>query len=73
MGLGRALQACKTPGTVMNHDTRLHAVEHFYDFHPISAQQILAAVAARLQAVVEMTQKEKSFGGPLHRRDLLSA
>lgn len=30
----------------MNHDTRLHAVEHFYDFHPISAQQILAAVAA---------------------------
>jgi sarcosine/dimethylglycine N-methyltransferase len=30
----------------MNHDTRFHAVEHFYDFHPISAAQILSAVAA---------------------------
>ena len=30
----------------MNHDTRLQAVEHFYDFHPISAEQILSAVAA---------------------------
>ena len=31
----------------MNRDSRLQAVVHFYDFHPISAQQILAAVAAR--------------------------
>ena len=28
-------------------DPRLQAVEHFYDFHPISAQQIFDAVAAR--------------------------
>lgn len=28
-------------------DSRLQAVEHFYDFHPISAQQIFDAVAAR--------------------------
>ena len=28
-------------------DPRLEAVEHFYDFHPISAQQIFDAVAAR--------------------------
>jgi ubiquinone/menaquinone biosynthesis C-methylase UbiE len=31
----------------MNTDKRLHAVEEFYDFHPISAAQILQAVAAR--------------------------
>jgi sarcosine/dimethylglycine N-methyltransferase len=31
----------------MNTDKRLHAVEEFYDFHPISAEQILQAVAAR--------------------------
>lgn len=28
-------------------DTRLDAVERFYDFHPINAKQILSAVAAR--------------------------
>ena len=31
----------------MNTDNRLLAVEEFYDFHPISAAQILQAVAAR--------------------------
>ena len=31
----------------MRTDPRLHAVEQFYDFHPISAQQIFDAVAAR--------------------------
>jgi sarcosine/dimethylglycine N-methyltransferase len=31
----------------MSTDSRLQAVEHFYDFHPISAQQIFDAVAAR--------------------------
>jgi ubiquinone/menaquinone biosynthesis C-methylase UbiE len=31
----------------MTQDTRLQAVEQFYDFHPISAQQIFDAVAAR--------------------------
>ncbi|MEN9779272.1 MAG: hypothetical protein RL087_579 [Pseudomonadota bacterium] len=31
----------------MSTDSRLNEVERFYDFHPISAQQILAAVAAR--------------------------
>jgi sarcosine/dimethylglycine N-methyltransferase len=31
----------------MTPDTRIQAVEHFYDFHPISADQVLAAVAAR--------------------------
>ncbi len=31
----------------MSTDPRLQAVEHFYDFHPISAQQIFDAVAAR--------------------------
>lgn len=30
----------------MSTDPRLQAVEHFYDFHPISAKQILDAVAA---------------------------
>ena len=37
-------------------DPRLQAVEHFYDFHPISAQQIFDAVAARgigRQAITE--------------------
>ena len=28
-------------------DTRLDAVERFYDFHPINAKQILDAVVAR--------------------------
>jgi len=28
-------------------DSRLDAVERFYDFHPINAKQILDAVAAR--------------------------
>lgn len=40
----------------MTHDPRLQAVEHFYDFHPISAQQILAAVAARGVALTEITE-----------------
>jgi ubiquinone/menaquinone biosynthesis C-methylase UbiE len=31
----------------MPSDPRLQAVEHFYDFHPISARQIFDAVAAR--------------------------
>jgi sarcosine/dimethylglycine N-methyltransferase len=31
----------------MNKNSRLEAVEHFYDFHPISAQQIFETVAAR--------------------------
>ena len=31
----------------MSDDTRLDAVEQFYEFHPISAQQIFDAVAAR--------------------------
>ena len=31
----------------MSKDTRLDAVEQFYEFHPISAQQIFDAVAAR--------------------------
>jgi ubiquinone/menaquinone biosynthesis C-methylase UbiE len=31
----------------MTRDARLEAVEQFYEFHPISAQQILDAVAAR--------------------------
>lgn len=40
----------------MNHDHRLQAVEHFYDFHPISAQQILSAVAARGVAQADITE-----------------
>jgi hypothetical protein len=31
----------------MNKNSRLEAVEHFYDFHPISAQQIFESIAAR--------------------------
>jgi len=31
----------------MTPDTRIEAVERFYDFHPISADQVLAALAAR--------------------------
>jgi len=31
----------------MTHDARIDAVERFYDFHPISAEQVLAAVQAR--------------------------
>ena len=41
----------------MNHDQRLQAVEHFYDFHPISAEQILAAVAARGVAHADITEE----------------
>ena len=41
------MQAPETSHDAMNADPRLQAVVHFYDFHPISAQQILAAVAAR--------------------------
>ncbi|MBU3651485.1 MAG: methyltransferase domain-containing protein [Limnohabitans sp.] len=41
----------------MNPDPRLQAVEHFYDFHPISAQQILAAVAARGVTPQEITEE----------------
>ena len=41
----------------MNPDPRLQAVEHFYDFHPISAQQILAAVAARGVARSDITEE----------------
>ena len=41
----------------MTHDSRLQAVEHFYDFHPISAQQILSAVAARGVAREHITEE----------------
>ena len=40
----------------MTSDTRLQAVEHFYDFHPISAQQIFDAVAARGIARADITE-----------------
>ncbi len=38
-------------------DARLQAVEHFYDFHPISAQQIFDAVAARGIARKDITEE----------------
>ncbi len=38
-------------------DPRLQAVEHFYDFHPISAQQIFDAVAARGIARRDITEE----------------
>ena len=38
-------------------DSRLQAVEHFYDFHPISAQQIFDAVAARGIAREHITEE----------------
>jgi sarcosine/dimethylglycine N-methyltransferase len=41
----------------MTHDPRLQAVEHFYDFHPISAQQILQVVAARGIAREDITEE----------------
>lgn len=41
----------------MTADSRLQAVEHFYDFHPISAQQILAGVAARGVAPSDITEE----------------
>jgi ubiquinone/menaquinone biosynthesis C-methylase UbiE len=41
----------------MTNDPRLQAVEHFYDFHPISAQQILAAVAARGVDQADITEE----------------
>ena len=41
----------------MNKNSRLEAVEHFYDFHPISAQQIFDAVAARGIAKEDITEE----------------
>ena len=41
----------------MTGDLRLRAVEHFYDFHPISAQQIFDAVAARGIAREHITEE----------------
>jgi hypothetical protein len=41
----------------MNKNSRLEAVEHFYDFHPISAQQIFEAVAARGIAKSDITEE----------------
>ena len=41
----------------MNKNSRLEAVEHFYDFHPISAQQIFEAVAARGIAKEDITEE----------------
>jgi sarcosine/dimethylglycine N-methyltransferase len=41
----------------MNTGKRLHAVEEFYDFHPISAAQILEAVAARGIATDAITEE----------------
>lgn len=41
----------------MNKNSRLEAVEHFYDFHPISAQQIFDAVAARGIAKKDITEE----------------
>ncbi|EHR70868.1 methylase involved in ubiquinone/menaquinone biosynthesis [Burkholderiales bacterium JOSHI_001] len=38
-------------------DPRLQAVEHFYDFHPISAAQIFDAVAARGVARDQITEE----------------
>ena len=41
----------------MNKNLQLEAVEHFYDFHPISAQQIFDAVAARGIAKEDITEE----------------
>ena len=41
----------------MNKNSRIEAVEHFYDFHPISAQQIFDAVAARGIAKKDITEE----------------
>ena len=41
----------------MNKNSRLEAVEHFYDFHPISAKQIFEAVAARGIAKEDITEE----------------
>jgi len=41
----------------MNKNSRLEAVEHFYDFHPISAQQIFEAVVARGIAKENITEE----------------
>ena len=41
----------------MPSDPRLQAVEHFYDFHPISAQQIFDAVATRGIARQDITEE----------------
>jgi ubiquinone/menaquinone biosynthesis C-methylase UbiE len=41
----------------MSGDPRQQAVEHFYDFHPISAQQIFDAVTARGIARVHITEE----------------
>ena len=41
----------------MNKNSRLEAVEHFYDFHPISAQQIFDAVTARGIAKKDITEE----------------
>ena len=38
-------------------NSRLEAVEHFYDFHPISAQQIFETVAARGIAKEDITEE----------------
>jgi sarcosine/dimethylglycine N-methyltransferase len=43
--------------SAMTPDSRLEAVEHFYDFHPISAQQILAAVASRGATLEGLTEE----------------
>ncbi len=43
--------------STMTQDSRLEAVEHFYDFHPISAQQILAAVASRGVTLAGITEE----------------
>ena len=53
----------------MNKNSRLEAVEHFYDFHPISAQQIFEAVTARGIAKSDITEEvlqlhdQDHFGG----------
>ena len=53
----------------MNKNSRLEAVEHFYDFHPISAQQIFEAVAERGIAKSDITEEvlqlhdQDHFGG----------
>jgi sarcosine/dimethylglycine N-methyltransferase len=49
----------------MSTDPRLQAVEQFYDFHPISAQQIFDAVAARGIARGDITEAVLS----LHDQD----
>ena len=41
----------------MNKNSRLEAVEHFYDFHPISAQQIFESIAARGIAKEDITEE----------------